>query len=115
MRISDWSSDVCSSDLIAGLLAEPAGPARRRPGSEGPLVCRSRSLPAPIRYLVLKQSRGQGRASDGRIAPQRHGAAARYLLCKGAFSYAISEGPARWDHEGQIRRAACTEKWCQGV
>src|SRR3546814_4501156 len=25
MRISDWSSDVCSSDLIAMMLAKPAG------------------------------------------------------------------------------------------
>src|SRR3546814_4496585 len=26
MRISDWSSDVCSSDLAAGLPEDPAGP-----------------------------------------------------------------------------------------
>src|SRR3546814_14145673 len=25
MRISDWSSDVCSSDLVAGLLGDQAG------------------------------------------------------------------------------------------
>src|SRR3546814_16471302 len=73
MRISDWSSDVCSSDL--------------------------------------------GRARDGRIAPQRHGAAARYLLFKGAFSYAISDGPARCEHEvpagphqADARREECIAK-----
>src|SRR3546814_16312651 len=35
MRISDWSSDVCSSDLIAAILARPAvrGGGRAKPGS----------------------------------------------------------------------------------
>src|SRR3546814_13283252 len=32
MRISDWSSDVCSSDLTDGLVAVGAGLAGRRPG-----------------------------------------------------------------------------------
>src|SRR3546814_10917310 len=38
MRISDWSSDVCSSDLgktgIAGLRAKPVGEGRREPARE---------------------------------------------------------------------------------
>src|SRR3546814_9439978 len=42
MRISDWSSDVCSSDLVAAGLGRPApgragGAARRpRPAQKGP-------------------------------------------------------------------------------
>src|SRR3546814_18135173 len=28
MRIIDWSSDVCSSDLVAGIIAEPGGQPR---------------------------------------------------------------------------------------
>src|SRR3546814_4017295 len=30
MRISDWSSDVCSSDLIADILVDPEGALERR-------------------------------------------------------------------------------------
>src|SRR3546814_18798527 len=37
MRISDWSSDVCSSDLRAfrGPVPQPVGRRQRRPGSSG--------------------------------------------------------------------------------
>src|SRR3546814_11537401 len=43
MRISDWSSDVCSSDLAARLL-QPPGPQERKgeeamTGETGVLVC----------------------------------------------------------------------------
>src|SRR3546814_5884548 len=36
MRISDWSSDVCSSDLIGGYLSGPAT-LQCAPGGNGPL------------------------------------------------------------------------------
>src|SRR3546814_8041169 len=58
MRISDWSSDVCSSDLSRGLragaLGKPAGPPdrrtdhrseERRVGKECVSTCRSRWSP----------------------------------------------------------------------
>src|SRR3546814_2817002 len=34
MRISDWSSDVCSSDLVAHRRPEPAGPAVHQVGEQ---------------------------------------------------------------------------------
>src|SRR3546814_12116865 len=44
MRISDWSSDVCSSDLLAH--ARPGGHARRGVRARAPLVWR-RAAAAP--------------------------------------------------------------------
>src|SRR3546814_4074653 len=44
MRISDWSSDVCSSDLVEGLLAP-------RPDN-GQLDARSRSAAHPLHCIV---------------------------------------------------------------
>src|SRR3546814_1646433 len=41
MRISDWSSDVCSSDLTAGWHADQPGAEH-----EPPLLCRYRFRPA---------------------------------------------------------------------
>src|SRR3546814_6633973 len=36
MRISDWSSDVCSSDLATSIPSHPAGPLDNRHGIAGP-------------------------------------------------------------------------------
>src|SRR3546814_1731172 len=52
MRISDWSSDVCSSDLLQALAkAATAGPGSRRPAlhaSTGcaPMACQSSRVPS---------------------------------------------------------------------
>src|SRR3546814_3904336 len=60
MRISDWSSDVCSSDLLRDA---PAG-ARRRPA-------RAPGTARPCQpQLDADLHRGRCRASDGRL-PQR--------------------------------------------
>src|SRR3546814_10449440 len=47
MRISDWSSDVCSSDLVAGGGARRAGIEHGRPGQRAEIDCgfRRRTLP----------------------------------------------------------------------
>src|SRR3546814_15188802 len=59
MRISDWSSDVCSADLFANLFVEPRRMARRldyqealrRPGTS-PRMVASRSLLRPTPNLA---------------------------------------------------------------
>src|SRR3546814_6154101 len=64
MRISDWSSDVCSSDLLAG--------GRHRPGQSTNRLCARRRWPA-------KTNPGQGwrqqRQPDGSV---RQGPEARH-------------------------------------
>src|SRR3546814_6841769 len=45
MRISDWSSDVCSSDLATDLAASPAGPAPQMTLAAGNEHGAARSMP----------------------------------------------------------------------
>src|SRR3546814_20683601 len=47
MRISDWSSDVCSSDL-------DAAPEQRQSAAKSIRMRRSRLTPANCRYLVIE-------------------------------------------------------------
>src|SRR3546814_4717172 len=57
MRISDWSSDVCSSDLRAGWLRRPDGdPLRAAAGAAG--VCTSRRA-APRRMGGVRSGCGR--------------------------------------------------------
>src|SRR3546814_3437551 len=50
MRISDWSSDVCSSDLIVfGIFAAPRLPARQRDRTEPPFAA---MVDAVVRGIV---------------------------------------------------------------
>src|SRR3546814_15218016 len=62
MRISDWSSDVCSSDLVAALLSQGAAPGRimelddGAPGGYGwgeLVTVAERQLGHPIRALAV--------------------------------------------------------------
>src|SRR3546814_6282239 len=57
MRISDWSSDVCSSDLLRRV-EQRAGQAGPRPAPDGP--------PRPVRAAHLqRRAGGQGQARAG--------------------------------------------------
>src|SRR3546814_3095271 len=53
MRISDWSSDVCSSDLPAALVEPPFAIYNRRGRSALVLVCEHASNRMPERYQRL--------------------------------------------------------------
>src|SRR3546814_12570964 len=53
MRISDWSSDVCSSDLPAALFEPPFAIYNRRGRSALVLVCEHASNRMPERYQRL--------------------------------------------------------------
>src|SRR3546814_18659668 len=119
MRISDWSSDVCSSDL------HPLSRARRdrheflAQGRQGDGGCRLRSFeqgrvrgPAFLgtgadlrRHLLRRPAYGARLVSLGRTAqPARN--AARLLQC-GADRRRI--------RETEIGRASCRERGCQKV
>src|SRR3546814_6825291 len=60
MRISDWSSDVCSSDLLSSLLFYPSS--RRRPGSQ-------RCVPSYRRDPSLRRDDDK---NDALIEPGHH-------------------------------------------
>src|SRR3546814_1439047 len=64
MRISDWSSDVCSSDLACGG-GEAACRCDRRPGGRGP------GTPA----LTARPARGRAERRDGERILARRGQA----------------------------------------
>src|SRR3546814_12649534 len=86
MRISDWSSDVCSSDLrVAGHGRGPT--ARRRPPQ--------RDRPSPPRGGDVR-----------RAAARRHGGGRRHPLP------ALLLLPSR---PNEIGRASCRERVCQYV
>src|SRR3546814_4233977 len=78
MRISDWSSDVCSSDLLAGAARPPGflrreAEDRRQPGGEaGEQLVEHRSARAPAQRVrpvavehVLAHIEVEGREVDG--------------------------------------------------
>src|SRR3546814_8487020 len=86
MRISDWSSDVCSSDLIAGQGgAFPPGQCRAcalwrrefRPGGQ----------PHPAARAFLRRARPRSRRMSPAAAPRRY-----YAACRGSDP---PQGPAR--------------------
>src|SRR3546814_2836126 len=66
MRISDWSSDVCSSDLSISSGARPA-PARRSGNSTKSMATRRRRMSAPM-LPPQKQKQAADRDLAGGIA-----------------------------------------------
>src|SRR3546814_4888399 len=111
MRISDWSSDVCSSDLENGLKAEPAdirgqggphefGEARAVPGVE---------LRSPVDIGILgaglRLPGGVGRDQDEPFLEQRFDLQARAAL----------RGIHDTDVVPEIGRASWRESVCQYV
>src|SRR3546814_16043188 len=96
MRISDWSSDVCSSDL-----ADDAQAAARGSGLADARLCGC-LFDLPVR-------------SEGRAAQIRP---ARPRPAGGAWSPQDDWRPGRHDrgygaYDGEIGRAACRERGCQ--
>src|SRR3546814_5942752 len=70
MRISDWSSDVCSSDLIESAFAE-----RDDLGGDGQLAKLRCDIGIPFRGMVRMQARG--REQGLRISPSEFECTAR--------------------------------------
>src|SRR3546814_4431168 len=76
MRISDWSSDVCSSDLDSQKPAgnggrrdpEPPGRCHRTPGHP----CRIRQIKRKVHCKRRRLAAGNGRRTAGPLTRQRH-------------------------------------------
>src|SRR3546814_17741998 len=104
MRISDWSSDVCSSDLIGteaarltGAVLEARSEGRKAPPLGGFAPAGSRPAAAPDRFAILPP----GIPHDEPASP------ARFLLDWGSFNRcppAATPAPA-----APIRSASCRE------
>src|SRR3546814_19843678 len=89
MRISDWSSDVCSSDLCAGLCPRP----RSRCHSRRACACGCKGRRADAHRRPLFRN---GTFAEGMRRNQRFGCDAGYRCL-------------------QIGRASCRERVCQYV
>src|SRR3546814_15142657 len=103
MRISDWSSDVCSSDLEIGNIEEE-GHDGVEPAAEmvGAKIAHNK-IPERIFHAVEPRAHGEGEETDGPgpmgVEPALPGMGEGALGAK--------------DHE--IGRASCRERVCQYV
>src|SRR3546814_16632198 len=118
MRISDWSSDVCSSDLQALARLQPGGivvaSAANDAGAKsheadlariaGPLVSRSKHK---CRVFWTQPGAGGG---DAPLATQWRTLDAPRPIADGRFT--SRPGVFAWD---QIGRASCRDRVCQYV
>src|SRR3546814_13385975 len=71
MRISDWSSDVCSSDLPAAASAPAPAPAKTAEPAQDESASAALTLSPAVRRLVLEHgvdpTRIKGTGKDGRL------------------------------------------------
>src|SRR3546814_11932901 len=101
MRISDWSSDVCSSDLLAR--AHAPGRNRKQPGV-GLAVDEGKGIAPPVARLGEMHLLG-GPALQAREPVDPGGA---FLLGKGGLRAGLLE-------YHQIGRASCRGRVCKYV
>src|SRR3546814_19650119 len=109
MRISDWSSDVCSSDLLGG---EDIAPARRR--------CNKPRM--MVRQIVDLAPSEQGQhtlasGADDRPADQAGGAAGENIVIHARHSTGLSERSEDIQlEERRVRKewvSTCRSRWLQ--
>src|SRR3546814_4985152 len=99
MRISDWSSDVCSSDLPEEVAL----------------------LPAPQRRLLLGDLAAPPDAGDRALDQLETGLRPQLLDVGQALDQVgvglqdVADLPAGAEQQGQIGRASCRERVCQYV
>src|SRR3546814_15369528 len=113
MRISDWSSDVCSSDLTPQL---PRGTdIRNLPVAKAPEVAEK---PSRFATRMISRPRDPTGATDRITAPGGNQSVdvvssdriTRNLVVTGGVRYKTDERP-----EPQIGTATCRESGCRGV
>src|SRR3546814_20388374 len=98
MRISDWSSDVCSSDLEAGLLIDPDGERESYDRFRGRLM------------IPIRDARGRVIAFGGRILgagePKYLNSPDTPLLDKGRTLYNLTRDSPESRRPGDRKRVA---------
>src|SRR3546814_5832883 len=113
MRISDWSSDVCSSDLTSTLKSTPTRPSRaRRPSPEG----YQRAVPYEIVTVEREDVTEVGIAAvePDPVATYQEASPTRpgHLACE---LHEAPRGALCVMAEQKIGRASCRERVCQSV
>src|SRR3546814_18918537 len=101
MRISDWSSDVCSSDLEAGNVVDPDDPEKWRKAGEGKFVEPGVNPGKAVHMMSIHAEKGM-QCADCHFAQDSHGNG----LIHGDVANAI---------EIDKGRATCRERVCQYV
>src|SRR3546814_20924091 len=113
MRISDWSSDVCSSDLAGGRLLS------RKTGEIIPVpIIFSRvgfaEIPAPRAVRGLGRRPIASRATPFPVAqPHLRCAALPIIGAQTGRTPVIAAG--RWAHDGERKRVVWGTRWCVRV
>src|SRR3546814_13959347 len=106
MRISDWSSDVCSSDLPGSTVAKPASP---RSGGESAV----RTVPLRILGMLAKGTRhAHGKGRDLRLQRANNPSTAERELLPAICPAQAAIGSRS---QAQIGRASCRERVCKYV
>src|SRR3546814_4465754 len=102
MRISDWSSDVCSSDLTAGSIMRPAGLCDPHVETKAGEIRRPR-----IQFDI---SESLDDITDGNV---RSGHDVLQIDVRAGGSGCAGDGNLL--HPDEIGRASCRERVCQYV
>src|SRR3546814_13558376 len=110
MRINDWSSDVCSSDLAGGAGEQGNGERRLRDEFDA-----GRAIRAPPVQWPVRDAGSKGR--HGRLRREAAGKLDREIAfsSRRAGGEMRREDMARIGFIGQIGRASCRESGCQYV
>src|SRR3546814_17426877 len=106
MRISDWSSDVCSSDLVLEVLHEDGGDIEA-----GEIVDLGEG--AGVAERVVDRDRPGRQLLQQLLRPARRQRVADRLE-EGVAALGVAEGLDVEGHE-EIGRASCRERVCQYV
>src|SRR3546814_6715990 len=111
MRISDWSSDVCSSDLTADWLFSISD-GRGLPGIDGLVAVENyeRSGRPPEEVAIMEKAHSYG-ARAVFFEAERNGRAP----VPQAFIFDANDGLDDANFAEQIGRASCRERVCQSV
>src|SRR3546814_17420638 len=109
MRISDWSSDVCSSDLVAGhlcLVAVVVDDHRGRDEARGRRVGAEevglRTVLAGAEQVILEPGAGDGDAGDGDGDVE---------LCRGGIFRVDGERRSEERRVGKECVSTCRSRW----
>src|SRR3546814_4347417 len=103
MRISDWSSDVCSSDLLAAQGPRPAAHGRRPEPARRP-VCEAEDRAAgKAEFGTRKADRGLGEVEQIRRARQIHGRLGAGPPATGRHAAAASVNERSDEHTSELQ------------
>src|SRR3546814_20273440 len=111
MRISDWSSDVCSSDLLQRLekiMDEYVGGISAHYTTNEPMLTRGIEL-----LGMLREDLAHIGAEDLHQLQRAWELHHRVLASACVTQHTLFRPEARWPGYSSIRRASCRERLCQ--